>query len=141
MRTTDTLAPTTRRTLRTDVRRRRRRRRTGLVAAVLTAVAGIGPATATTGDLVVDAPVTPGRGVGVLATIEDAEAWCSSLSDYYLRFTSPWAARVINCRRNDIFVQPLYHDGTTSLCVLVPARHSRHLGGSITHRVVDVRLC
>lgn len=86
-------------------------------------------------------PAPDDHGARPQATIESAEAWCSYLSSHYLAFPSPWSARVINCRHADIFVAPLFSDGSRGMCVLVPARHSRHLGGNVVRAVVDIRLC
>jgi|GEM_PF-1229201 len=145
-------------------RRRRARHRTGAVLAVVVAtVATALPAAATglgatTGSgtepaVGAGASLEPGAsGTGALPapgngtvrpqdTIEDEEAWCGYLSSYYLSFPSPWSARVINCRHSGLFVAPVYSDGSLGMCVLVPARHSRHLGGNIARWVTDIRLC
>lgn len=95
---------------------------------------------------VLPAPSEPGIpapdvGAEPLATIEDEEAWCSYLSSYYLAFPSPWSARVYNCRHTSMFVAPVFSNGTVGMCVLVPARHSRHLGGNVTKWVTDIRVC
>lgn len=133
--------------------RRRTRRRAAAALAVAAAISTAVPAAAGDLDPLTLLPVdatriaeatVPGRGttdVRPQATIEDEEAWCSYLSWYYLSFPSPWSARVINCRHTDMFVAPLFSDGSRGMCVLVPARHSRHLGGDIVRRVVDVRVC
>ena len=87
-------------------------------------------------------PLPDDRGaVRALATVEDADAWCDYLSSYYLAFPTPWSARVINCRSSDLFVAPVYSDASLGMCVLVPARHSRHLGGNVARWVTDIRLC
>ncbi len=76
-----------------------------------------------------------------LPTVEDEDSWCAYLASHYVSFPSPWTARVINCRHGDLFVAPVHSDGSHGMCVLVPARHSRHLGGSIARWVTDTRLC
>lgn len=158
----DAAAPTRRTGLRAT-RRARTRRRATLALAVLAVVASTAPTAATARDVGSDvagagsavavasaavavastAPLPPpGRGpIGTQATVEDAEAWCDYLSSYYLAFPSPWSARVINCRSSNLFVAPLYSDGSLGMCVLVPARHSRHLGGNVARWVTDIRLC
>lgn len=135
-------------------RRGRTRRRTLAVVAVVAVAATALPSAAVArgtataplpGVTVVDdlpsRPVAEGRSVGVLATVEDADAWCDYLSSYYLSFPSPWSARVINCRSSHLFVAPVYSDGSLGMCALVPARHSRHLGGNVARWVTDIRLC
>jgi hypothetical protein len=79
--------------------------------------------------------------VATSAAIDDAEAWCDHVSSYYLAFPSPWSARVVNCRSTDLSVAPVHADDSLGSCVVVPARHSRHLGGDIVRWVTDVRLC
>ncbi len=83
----------------------------------------------------------PGEDARPLATIEDEEAWCSYLSSYYLAFPSPWSARVYNCQQRSMFVAPVFSDGSAGMCVLVPARHSRHLGGNVARWVTEIRIC
>lgn len=143
----DRITPVTRDHLRARRRRRTRRR----AAAALVAVAAFAtalPATAAAEvtllprDAIGSAGTAPDdTGVRPQATIENEEAWCSYLSGHYLAFPSPWSARIINCRHSDLFVAPLFSDGSRGMCVLVPARHSRHLGGNVVRRVVDIRLC
>lgn len=126
---------------------------TGLVAGLVTALAAA-PALASAGlpepvapGTVLPAPADPGLpgtgggGAAPLDTIEDEEAWCSYLSSSYLAFPSPWSARVYNCRHTSMFVAPVFSNGTVGMCVLVPARHSRHLGGNVTKWVTDIRVC
>lgn len=156
----DDVAPSRRARLHVARRRRARRRGTVAVAAVIalaTALPAAGgtlpgvPEVAPPGAAAVDdAPPASGVPVvgppptgasGTLATVEDAESWCAYLSSFYLSFPSPWSARVINCRPSDLFVAPVYSDGTLGMCVLVPARHSRHLGGNVARWVTDIRLC
>lgn len=132
----------------------RNRRRTATVVMVVALVATALPSAAVARGTVTMPPsagtaleepaarlAAEGRGAGVLATVEDADAWCDYLSSYYLSFPSPWSARVINCRSTTLFVAPVYSDGALGMCVLVPARHSRHLGGNVTRWVTDIRLC
>ena len=140
-------------------RRRRRRHRGGAALAVVLTLVTALPAAATVVGSAPDgaartgaepaadpagaAAIIPERpgGVRPLALIEDEEEWCSYLSSYYVAFPSPWSARVINCRHSSLFVAPLYSDGALGMCVHVPARHSRHLGGNIARWVTDIRLC
>jgi len=136
----------------------RRRRRAAVVLAAVAAVGIAVPAVAQAGGPVVGLPTatvaverpaalpTPQRAPGTagttpLATVEDESTWCSYLSSHYLTFPSPWSARVINCRESRLFVAPVYSDGGLGMCVLVPARHSRHLGGNVARWVTDIRLC
>lgn len=156
-------APTRRARLHAERRLRARRRTTATLAAVAlvasalpsaAAAGGSGPDDAISGTAAVaehggvvapeggSTPPLPDRGgVRPFATVEDADAWCSYLSSYYLAFPSPWSARVINCRYSDLFVAPVHSDGSLGMCVLVPARHSRHLGGNVARWVTDIRLC
>ncbi|UZN01965.1 hypothetical protein [Cellulomonas sp. S1-8] len=144
-------APLSRHERSRTARRRRTRRRVGALLAVVVTVATALPAAAAIDDQTPAGPTVlqdtdgtgtlPGGGTRPQATIEDEDAWCSYLSSSYLSFPSPWSARVINCRDSDLFVAPVYSDGGLGMCVLVPARHSRHLGGSITRWVTDIRYC
>ncbi|MFS0704560.1 hypothetical protein AB6N23_08570 [Cellulomonas sp. 179-A 9B4 NHS] len=123
----------------------------GLLAGVLTAVVAapalaVAPAPVDRGAGLPAAPAgpglpAPGGGAEPLATIEDEEDWCSYLSSYYLAFPSPWSARVYNCQHRSMFVAPVFSDGSAGMCVLVPARHSRHLGGNVARWVTDIRVC
>ncbi|ADG75293.1 hypothetical protein Cfla_2403 [Cellulomonas flavigena DSM 20109] len=161
-------APTRRARLQSERRLRSRRRTTAVVATMALLASALPSAAAAGGTTGRTADDTPGgapevvaenggvvaldgggalplpddRGaVRALATVEDADAWCAHLSSYYLAFPSPWSARVINCRSSDLFVAPVYSDASLGMCVLVPARHSRHLGGNVTRWVTDIRLC
>lgn len=137
-------------------------RRPHRVAAVVAAVAAAGiavpavaqagsPPVAASATQVVERPAVPvttqalpgttSGGAVPQATVEDESAWCAYLSSHYLTFPSPWSARVINCRSSQLFVAPVYSDGGLGMCVLVPARHSRHLGGNVARWVTDIRLC
>ncbi|MFC8193289.1 hypothetical protein ACFUMH_16670 [Cellulomonas sp. NPDC057328] len=123
----------------------------GLLAGVLTAVVAapalaVAPVPVDRGAGLPAAPArpglpVPGEGVEPLATIEDEEDWCSYLSSYYLASPSPWSARVYNCQHRSMFVAPVFSDGSAGMCVLVPARHSRHLGGNVARWVTDIRVC
>lgn len=128
---------------------------TGLVAGLLSAAAAA-PALASLPQPVAPRTVLPGPAGGdatspgvpepgheaqPLATVEDEEAWCSYLSSHYLAFPSPWSARVYNCHHTAMFVAPVFSNGTVGMCVLVPARHSRHLGGNVGKWVTDIRVC
>ena len=95
-----------------------------------------------------DLPVTtlpglpePHAGVGITATIEDEEAWCGYLSGVYVYKPAYYSVRTINCRYTDVFVKPVYLNGTFGTCVLVPARHSRHLGGSVVKPIEESQIC
>ncbi|SFK55062.1 hypothetical protein [Cellulomonas sp. KH9] len=159
--TTDDTRPASRRERARESRRRARRRAAAAVvlAVIATATpAAAGAREAVAGAVSPPAPDASGATAGAAGsaeapplprtgdarpqeTIEDEEAWCSYLSSYYLAFPSPWSARVINCRHSALFVAPVYSDGSRGMCVLVPARHSRHLGGNIARWVTDIRLC
>ena len=75
------------------------------------------------------------------ATIENEATFCQFLSGYYLGHPSWYSARVYNCRSTDIFIQAVYFGGGYGTCVLVPAKHSRHLGGSLIKPIEDIRIC
>ena len=126
--------------------RRRRRAAAALMLLVVLAVAL--PATTTALGGRADAAAgdeRSGTGTGTdvreLPAVDDEEAWCAYFTSHYVSFPAPWTARVINCRDGDLFVAPVHADGSHGPCVLVPARHSRHLGGSIARWVTDTRLC
>lgn len=75
------------------------------------------------------------------ATIENEEAFCKWLTGVYVNHPTYYTVRVYNCRHTDIFVKAVYLNGTFGTCVLVPARHSRHLGGSIVKPIDDAQIC
>lgn len=80
--------------------------------------------------------------VGVQATIEDAEEFCGPvLGGVYVFKPTPYTVRSVNCRDSDVFVKGRYSNGSFGTCVLVPARHSRHLGGSVLKPMADAQLC
>ncbi|NKY41142.1 hypothetical protein [Cellulomonas septica] len=80
--------------------------------------------------------------VGILATIEDAEEFCGpALGGVYVFKPTPYTVRSVNCRDTDVFVKGRYSNGSFGTCVLVPARHSRHLGGSVLKPMADAQLC
>jgi len=83
----------------------------------------------------------PHAGVGIAATIEDEEAWCGYLTGVYVYKPAYFSVRTINCRYTDVFVKPVYLNGTFGTCVLVPARHSRHLGGSVVKPMEESQIC
>ncbi|GCD20290.1 hypothetical protein ACFO3K_09960 [Cellulomonas algicola] len=86
--------------------------------------------------------VTDDGTVGILATIEDAEAFCGpALGGVYVFKPTPYTVRSVNCRDTDVFVKGRYSNGSFGTCVLVPARHSRHLGGSVLKPMADAQLC
>ncbi|QHT56358.1 hypothetical protein GXP71_09900 [Cellulomonas sp. H30R-01] len=103
---------------------------------------------AVTHDPGTSATLTPPRGavddgtVGILATIEDAEEFCGPvLGGVYVFKPTPYTVRSVNCRDTDVFVKGRYSNGSYGTCVLVPARHSRHLGGSVLKPMADAQLC
>jgi hypothetical protein len=75
------------------------------------------------------------------ATIEDEEDFCKWLTGVYVNHPTYYTVRVYNCRSTDIFVKGIYLNGTFGTCVLVPARHSRHLGGSVVKPLDDAQVC
>ena len=116
------------------MRRPRHRRRTPLrtgavVVVTLAACLAVGAST-----------LTAGTGADDRA-LNDEDAWCSYLSSQYLSFPAPWTARVINCSGSAVDVAAVRSDGSVGDCVTVPARHSRHLGGTLVAWVTDTRPC
>lgn len=85
--------------------------------------------------------VPTGGEVGVLATIESAEEFCGFLSDVYVHKPTWYTVRTVNCRSTDVFVKGRYANGSFGTCVLVPARHSRHLGGSLLRPMEASQIC
>ena len=85
----------------------------------------------------------PGTGgvVQPFATIEGEEEFCRWLTGVYVNHPTYYTVRVYNCRHTDIFVKAVYLNGTFGTCVLVPARHSRHLGGSVVKPIDDAQIC
>ena len=75
------------------------------------------------------------------ATIEDEEAFCRWLTGFYVAHPTYYTVRAYNCRSTDIFVKGEYLNGGFSTCVLIPARHSRHLGGSVIKPIEDAQIC
>ena len=75
------------------------------------------------------------------ATIENEEEFCKWLTGVYVNHPTYYTVRVYNCRQTDIFVKAVYLNGTFGTCVLVPARHSRHLGGSVVKPIDDAQIC
>ena len=117
-----------------------RRRRTGIALAVVLLLATALPAAARAADQ--RSLPRPGAGASQPDdALQDEDAWCSYLESHYLSFPSPWSARVINCGRDALAVTPVYADEAVGTCVVVPARHSRHLGGNIVRWVTDIRPC
>jgi len=92
-------------------------------------------------------PTLPGspRGTGGVvqpfATIEGEEEFCRWLTGLYVNHPTYYTVRVYNCRQTDIFVKAVYLNGTFGTCVLVPARSSRHLGGSVVKPVDNAQIC
>jgi hypothetical protein len=118
----------------------------GVVAAVPAAASPTTPATAVTatadepGGLVLVPRPRTGE-VGIQATIENEEAFCGVLGGVYVSKPTWYTVRTINCRHTDVFVKGRYANGTFGTCVLVPARHSRHLGGSLLKPMEDSQIC
>jgi hypothetical protein len=75
------------------------------------------------------------------ATIEDEEAFCRWLTGIYVNHPTYYTVRVYNCRYTEVFVKGEYLNGTFATCVLVPARSSRHLGGSVVKPMEDAQVC
>jgi hypothetical protein len=88
----------------------------------------------------VEAPRTGGV-VRPFATVESEEEFCRWLNGVYVNHPTYYTVRVYNCRETDIFVKAVYLNGTYGTCVLVPARHSRHLGGSVVKPVDNAQIC
>ena len=88
-----------------------------------------------------DAPRGSGGVVRPFATIEGEEEFCKWLTGNYVNHPTWYTVRVYNCRQTDIFVKAVNLNGTFGTCVLVPARHSRHLGGSLVRPVDDAQIC
>ncbi len=117
------------------VRRPRHRRRTPLrtgAVLVVTLAACLAVAAST---------LTAGTDAADDRALSDEDAWCSYLSSQYLSFPAPWTARIINCSGSAVDVAAVRSDGTVGDCVTVPARHSRHLGGTLVAWVTDTRPC
>lgn len=85
--------------------------------------------------------LAPGGDVRPQATIENEEAFCGFLSGWYVNHPTWYTVRVYNCRHTDIFIKGVHLNGTFATCVLVPARHSRHIGGSIVKPMEDAQIC
>ncbi|GAA3802761.1 hypothetical protein [Cellulomonas soli] len=90
---------------------------------------------------VVDLPAPEGGAATPMATIESAEEFCGWLSGIYDSKPSSYTVRTINCRSTDVFVKGVYRAGGFGPCVLVPARHSRHLGGSLLKPIEKSQIC
>jgi len=88
-----------------------------------------------------DAVPVPGGLVQPLATIEDEEEFCRWLTGLYVNHPTYYTVRVYNCRTTEVFVKGVYLNGTFGTCVLVPARTSRHLGGSVIKPLDDAQVC
>jgi len=88
-----------------------------------------------------DAPRGSGGVVQPFATIEGEEEFCRWLTGVYVNHPTYYTVRVYNCRQTDIFVKAVYLNGTFGTCVLVPARSSRHLGGSVVKPVDNAQIC
>ncbi|WP_456788788.1 hypothetical protein [Cellulomonas sp. P5_C5] len=88
-----------------------------------------------------EAQLGTGAVVRPFATIENEEEFCKWLTGTYVNHPTYYTVRVYNCRQTDIFVKPVYLNGTFGTCVLVPARHSRHLGGSVVKPIDNAQIC
>lgn len=108
----------------------------GGIAAAAPAVAGdrLDPA-------LLEVQTGTGGVVRPFATIEGEEEFCKWLTGVYVNHPTYYTVRVYNCRQTDIFVKAVYLNGTFGTCVLVPARHSRHLGGSVVKPIDDAQIC
>lgn len=91
----------------------------------------------------VAAPPVPHPGVGAApqATIEDEEDFCGYLTGVYDYKPAYFTVRTINCGYSTTFVKAVYARGGYGLCLPVPARSSRHLGGSLFKPVEKSQLC
>ncbi|MBO3083805.1 hypothetical protein [Cellulomonas fengjieae] len=116
-----------------------------VLAAVVLVLGGIvaaAPSTATELEPSLErVDLRPGGDVQPQATIENEEAFCGWLSGFYVNHPTYYTVRVYNCRHTDIFIKGVYLNGSFATCVLVPARHSRHLGGSIVRPMEDAQIC
>ncbi|KQR16717.1 hypothetical protein [Cellulomonas sp. Leaf334] len=125
--------------------RTRRALLSGLSALALLAGGIVAAAPAVAADRLDPALLEVQRGSGGVvqpfATIENEEAFCKWLTGVYVNHPTYYTVRVYNCRSTDIFVKAVYLNGTFGTCVLVPARHSRHLGGSIVKPIDDAQIC
>ncbi|WP_315097528.1 hypothetical protein [uncultured Cellulomonas sp.] len=132
------------------------RARRALVTVLSTLALVLGGLVAATPSAAADAPsptiesLDPGLlrariGTGVVvrpqATIEGEEAFCKWLTGVYVNHPTYYTVRVYNCRYTDIFVKGVHLNGTFGTCVLVPARSSRHLGGSVVKPIDDAQIC
>ena len=118
----------------------------GLVAATPSVAAdGLDPVLLGTQQRLDPALLDAQRGTGGVvqpyATIEGEEEFCRWLTGVYVNHPTYYTVRVYNCRQTDIFVKAVYLNGTFGTCVLVPARHSRHLGGSVVKPVDNAQIC
>jgi hypothetical protein len=75
------------------------------------------------------------------ATIENEGAFCKWLTGIYVNHPTYYTVRVINCRHTAVFMKAVYLNGTFGTCVLVPARSSRHLGGSVLKPIDNAQIC
>jgi hypothetical protein len=74
-------------------------------------------------------------------TIEGEEEFCRWLTGVYVNHPTYYTVRVYNCRSSDVFLKGVYLNGTFGTCVRVPARSSRHLGGSVLKPLDDAQIC
>ena len=110
----------------------------GVLALLLGGLVAATPAAAADG--LSPVPVTGGI-VRPTATIEDEEEFCRWLTGLYVNHPTYYTVRVYNCRTTDVFVKGVYLNGTFGTCVRVPARSSRHLGGSVVKPFDDAQVC
>ncbi|WP_456846286.1 hypothetical protein [Cellulomonas sp. P5_C6] len=126
--------------------------RRALVTAVAAATLALGSLAVAAPSVAADSPVvadptlpraalSAGGVVQPQATIEGEEAFCAWLTGVYVNHPTYYTVRVYNCRYTDVFVKGTYLNGTFGTCVLVPARHSRHLGGSVVKPLDDAQVC
>ncbi|NUU16229.1 hypothetical protein HP550_03065 [Cellulomonas humilata] len=127
-------------------RHRARRALVTALSALALLVGGLVAATpASAGDALEPAPLrtvpVTGGLVQPMATIEDEEEFCRWLTGVYVNHPTYYTVRVYNCRATDVFVKGVYLNGSFGTCVLVPARSSRHLGGSVLKPLDGAQVC
>lgn len=126
---------------------RRRRTLVSVLSALTLLLGGLGAAAApaVAAERPDPALLQPALGTGAVvrpfATIENEEAFCRWLTGVYVNHPTYYTVRVYNCRHTDIFIKAVHLNGTFGTCVLVPARHSRHLGGSVLKPIENAQIC
>jgi len=116
--------------------------RRALTAVLSTLVLLLGGLVAAGPSAAAPSPAPDGDGlVQTFATIEDEEAFCRWLTGIYVNHPTYYTVRVYNCRHTAVFMKGVHLNGTYGTCVLVPARSSRHLGGSIIKPMENAQVC